>query len=126
MKKKVRNIICLCSIEESKWHENLNANFNCERIFLPDSRGDKLPSRKDLLYAFSKLKDAVKKDITYVHCFASIERSPLLCIMYIMWSHKLNLEDALDYVRGKHLYTNPTNKQLSLIKEIIMSSEAIL
>ena len=123
MKNKVKNIIGLCSVEEGKWHKNLEKNFNCERIFLPDSRKDRLPSKKDLIYAFAKLKNAVKKDITFVHCFASIERSPLLCVMYIMNSYKLSIEDALDYVRSKHVYTNPTNKQLSFVQEVIISSE---
>ena len=124
LNKNVKNILCLCSIEESNWHENIKKHFNCERIFLPDSREGKLPTKKDLLYAFAKLKEAVKKDITFVHCFASIERSPLLCIMYIMSSFKLDIEEALDYVRRKHIFTNPTNKQICLVKEIMISKEA--
>lgn len=120
-KKKIRNIIGLCSIEESKWHENLNEKFNCERIFLPDSRKDKLLHKKDLLKAFNKLRDAMNKDVTFIHCFASIERSPLLCIMYIMSTYKLSIEDALDYVKRTHIYTNPTNRQLTLAKEIMIS-----
>ena len=59
-------------------------------------------------------------DITFIHCFASIERSPLLCIMYIMSTYKLSIEDALDYVRRTHIYTNPTNRQLRIAKEIMI------
>ena len=118
---KVINIIGLCSEKEIKWHENLCTNFNCERIFLPDSHNDKLPCKKDFFKAFEKLKDAVTQNITFVHCFASIERSPLLCIMYIMYSYNLNIEDALDYVRRIHKHTNPTNRQLRFVKEIMLS-----
>lgn len=124
MKKKVKNIIGLCSEKESNWHENIHKNFNCERIFLPDSRKDKLPCKKDLLFAFTKLKNALKKDITFVHCYASIERSPLLCIMYIMSSYNLSIEDSLDYVKRKHIYTNPTNQQICLVKQIMIASKA--
>ena len=118
--KKIRNIIGLCSIKESEWHINLHEKFNCERIVLPDSRKEKLPQKKDLLNAFNKLRDAINEDITFIHCLASVERSPLLCIMYIMSTYKISIEDALDYVRRKHIYTNPTNKQLRLVKEIIV------
>ena len=117
--KKVKNIIGLCSIEESKWHVDLQKKFDCERIVLPDSRSNKLPHKKDLLKAFYKLRDAINNDITFIHCFASIERSPLVCIMYIMHKYNLSIEDALDYVRRTHQYTNPTNSQLSLVKEAI-------
>ena len=118
-KKKVKNIIGLCSIEEIQWHENLYKNFHCERIVLADSRKDKLPNKKDLLKTFYTLRDSINDNITFIHCFASIERSPLICIMYIMYKYKLNMEDALDYVRRKHKYTNPTNSQLSHVKEVM-------
>ena len=119
-KKKVRNIIGLCSFEESQWNENLYENFCCQRIVLPDSRKDELPNKKDLLNAFYKLRDAIDDDITFIHCFASIERSPLVCIMYIIYKYNLKIEDALDYVRRTHKYTNPTNSQLSLVKEVMI------
>ena len=118
---KIVNIIGLCSDEEIKWHKNLSENFKCERIFLNDSRKEKLPCKKDFLHAFKKLRNAVNQNITFVHCFASIERSPLLCIMYIMNSYNLSIEDALDYVRRTHKYTNPTNSQLRFVKEIMIS-----
>ena len=121
-KKKVRNIIALCSIEEIQWHENLIKNFNCERILLPDSRQNVLPNKKNLLKVFYKLRDAINDDITFIHCFASIERSPLICIMYIIYKYKLNIEDALDYVRRTHKYTNPTNSQLSIVKEVMIEA----
>ena len=114
---KVKNIIGLCSDKEIKWHENINKCFSCERIVLPDSNTKKLPDSNNLEIAFSSLIKAVNKNITFIHCFASIERSPLLCVMFIMEKYKLNLEDALDYVKRVHSFTNPTNKQLTLIKK---------
>ena len=49
-----------------------------------------------------------------------MERSPLLCIMFIMDKYKLNLEEALDFVKRVHNNTNPTNDQLSCIKNFII------
>jgi len=118
--KKVRNIIGLCSKEEIDWHENIYKNFHCERIVLPDSQTNLLPSKDDLNLALNKLIYAINKDITFVHCFASVERSPLLCTMYIMYKYKLTIEDALDYVKRMHSYANPTNQQLSFIEKSLI------
>ena len=64
-----------------------------------------------------KLSKLINKGATFVHCFASVERSPLICILYIMTIFNLEIEEALDYILSKHEYTNPTNKQLKLIKD---------
>ena len=119
--KGVKNIIGLCSVEEICWHKDTNVFFNCKRIVLPDSNGGFLPNKNDLKIAFEQLQYFVDQDITFIHCFASIERSPLLCIMYIMKLYKLKIEEALDYVKNVHPPTNPTNLQLSFINEFIIS-----
>ena len=120
--KGVKNIIGLCSTKEASWHKNIYTKFNCERIVLPDSNKGFLPPKEDLMMAFEKLKSFLEKDITFIHCFASIERSPLLCILYIMENYNLVLEDALDYVRNAHNYTNPTNSQLNLINQLFLDA----
>ena len=115
-KNKVKNILCLCSKEESKWHLELENSFLCNRIILPDSNQKKLPSYIQIDNAYKTLEELVKNDITFVHCFASIERSPLLCIMFIMKNYNLDIEESLDYVKRVHSLTNPRNKQLLIIK----------
>ena len=115
-KNQIKNVLALCSEEEAKWHENLEDNFLCKRIVIPDSNKNKLPSETQLKIAYESLKNFVSNDITFIHCFASIERSPLLCIMFIMERYQLGLEEALDYVKRVHNHTNPRNNQLLLIK----------
>ena len=115
----IKNILGLCDEKEAKWHDDLENNFSCSRIVLPDSNKNKLPTDTQIKNAFTILKNFIEKDITYVHCFASIERSPLLCIMFIMDKYKLNLEESLDYVKKMHFLTNPRNNQLFFIKNFI-------
>ena len=50
-----------------------------------------------------------------------MERSPLLCIMYIMHKYNLSLEEGLDFVKRVHRNTNPTNDQLLCIANFIKS-----
>ena len=119
--KKVKNILGLCSDEEIKWHENINNDFSCFRIVLPDSHQNTLPTKEQLETAFNLLKDLVSKDITFIHCVAAMERSPLICIMYIMGKYDLSLEEALDFVKRVNNNTNPTNDQLSCIKNYVIN-----
>ena len=116
-KNKVKNILCLCSEEEAHWLAGLENSFLCNRIILPDSNQKKFPTNIQIDNAYKMLKKLVKNNITFVHCFASIERSPLLCIMFIMDNYQLNLEESLDYVKRVHNLTNPRNKQLFIIKK---------
>jgi len=127
-KNNVKNILGLCGEEEVKWNEEINNDFSCFRFVLPDSHQKILPSTEQLSAAFNLLKDLVTKDITFIHCVASMERSPLLCIMYVMEKYRLNVEDALDFVKRVHSETNPTNDQLLCIKDFmaINSGKTIL
>ena len=121
-KNNVKNILCLCSEEESKWHQELENSFSCDRFILPDSSQKKLPTNIQIDNAYKILKKMVKNNITFVHCFASIERSPLLCIMFMMDFYNLDLEESLDYLKRVHFLTNPRNKQLFLIKKYFSNS----
>ena len=115
--KGVKNILALCSESEAEWCSDLSKNFKAKRIVLPDSRTKDLPTFNQLKEAYDSLDNFLNDGITFIHCYASIERSPMLCIMYIMKNYKLNLEEALDYVLRKHKYTNPKNNQLSNINQ---------
>ena len=113
---KVQYILGLCSEEEARWHSDLEKFFNCHRIILPDSNQNKLPTNIQFSSAYETLKKFLNNGITFVHCYASIERSPLICIMLIMERYNLNLEESLDYVKRVHNLTNPRNNQLYFIK----------
>ena len=116
-KNNIKNVLGLCSEKEAKWHDDIANYFLCERIILPDSNQNKLPSKKELKNAYSILKNFINKDITFIHCYASIERSPLLCILLIMEEYNLEVEESLDYIKSVHKFTNPRNNQLLLLKK---------
>ena len=115
-KNQIKNILGLCSEKEAAWHKNLEDIFLCKRIILPDSSQNRLPTYLEINNAYSIMKDFYKNGITFIHCFASVERSPLLCILFIMDEYNLSLEEALDYLRKVHKTTNPRNNQLLLIR----------
>ena len=120
-KKGVKNILGLCSANEIEWDSEIKNFFNCERIYIPDSNSNKLLSFEDLEEAYNCLINFIDEDTTFLHCFASVERSPILCILYIMKKFNMRIEDALDYVKRKHKLTNHKNFQLKLIKEFALA-----
>ena len=114
----IKNILGLCSEKEAEWHENLEGSFLCKRVQLPDSNQNRLPTYLEINDSYSTMRDFLKNGITFVHCFASIERSPLLCILFIMDEYNLSLEESLDYLKKVHKTTNPRNSQLLFIQEL--------
>ena len=113
----IKNIIALCSESEIKWGIETKETFLCERFYIPDSKSNTLPTNQELDQIINKLTRYIENGATFIHCFASMERSPLICILYLMKQFDLELEEALDYVLRKHKHTNPTNAQLKLIKD---------
>ena len=114
--KGIKNILGLCSNSEVEWHPAVKKDFSSKRIFLPDSRSKTLLKYEDFKLAYDYLEKYLKVGTTFVHCFASVERSPILVIFYLMKKYNLELEDSLDYVLKQHNDTNPSNNQLKLIK----------
>jgi len=113
----IKNIIGLCSVDEIGWHEQVESHFKTIRVVLPDSHSNDLPTFEQLQKAYNSLEEFVKDDITFIHCVASIERSPMLCILYVMKKYNITLENSLDYVKRMHKYTNPTNSQLKTLNK---------
>jgi len=113
----VKNILALCSPKEMEWNSAVPLKFRAKRIILPDSRTNKLPTFIELKEAYNALENFLDQGVTFVHCYASLERSPMLCILYIMKCYKISLEEALDYVLRKHSYSKPTNQQLNKINK---------
>lgn len=51
----------------------------------------------------------------FVHCVAAMERSPLICLAWLMRKRGLTRLQALDYLTELHPGTNPLPEQLALL-----------
>ena len=56
-KYKIKNILGLCSEKEAEWHEEIEKNFECSRVILPDSNINRLPSNLEIRNAYKTLKN---------------------------------------------------------------------
>ena len=114
--KGIKSILSLCNKDEIVEIENLN-NFKYKVVVLPDHKTGKLPSIKDLRHALQELKKLMAFGPTFVHCVASVERSPLLCMCYLVNEKNLTPLESLEYLMQVHPRTNPLASQLELLNE---------
>ena len=114
----ISSILTLCSEEEIETVENIEKIFKVERIVLPDHKSGKFPTISEIYQTLDKLKELKKNGRVYVHCVASVERSPLICMAWLIREHKLKPREALDYIMEIHKGTSPLSGQYSLLLEI--------
>lgn len=114
-------VLSLCTREEAPPPEELTQWFRCERVVLPDHRVGVAPTAQQLQQALRALIDLRSHGPVFVHCVAAMERSPLLCLAWLMRERGLSRLQALDYLSELHRGTNPLPEQLSLLDPEVLS-----
>ena len=115
----INAIFSLCSSEEAPPPAGLSDRFPYRRLVLPDHRSGRLPQLIELRSALDILSDMhLQHGAVFVHCVASMERSPLVCLAWLITKHKRRPEQALDYLMQVHPGTNPLPGQLALLREL--------
>ena len=114
----IKGILSLCSIEEAIPPNNITKIFRCERIVLPDHSYDRKMNFKEITIALQRLEELKKIGPIFVHCKAAIERSPLICMAWLIREHNLKPQQALDYLMQIHPGTSPLSNQLKLLRNL--------
>ncbi len=115
-KEGVRAVLSLCDAPELPMPAELGERFLWERQVLPDHRSGRNPTSEELeeaLEALARLRQEAGP--VYVHCVASMERSPLVCLAWLMRQRGLSRLQALDYLTQVHPGTNPLPGQLGIL-----------
>ena len=115
-KENIQGILSLCSVEEAKPPIGIEENFICRRYVLPDHRSGRAPKNFELEKAFLELTKLMENGPTFVHCVAAVERSPLLCLTWLIRKKGLELDMAMEYLMRVHPGTNPLPEQLKLLR----------
>ncbi len=119
----VCGVLSLCGEEEAPPPEGLGQRFACRRVVLPDHRVGRMPVAEELGRALAALAELRQEGPVFVHCVAAMERSPLLCLAWLVRQRGLSPQRALDYLMQVHPGTSPLPGQLELL-EIITSPPA--
>ena len=93
----------------------LAERFAHRRCLLPDHRTGRLPQLAELEAALDALAGLRQQGPVYVHCVAAMERSPLVCLAWLVRRQGLTPQRALDYLMQVHPGTNPLPGQLALL-----------
>ena len=116
----IKAVFSLCGEEEAPPPQDLSTRFAHERLVLPDHRSGRLPQASELQTALQLLlKLHHQHGAVYVHCVAAMERSPLVCLAWLVKQRDLKPARALDYLMQVHPGTNPLPGQLALLKELV-------
>ena len=114
----IKNIITLCKLNEMELVQDLRQNFNFRNFPLPDHKDKVPPSLTEVHNILNYMKYCKKLGPTFVHCFAGVERSPLVCIAWLMRELSLSLEEALQYLMKINPGTCPLGYQLKILKDL--------
>ena len=114
--KGVSSILSLCSTNEASELDSMKEHFCCARIVLPDHRSGRKLEEVELLMAVNKLAELKANGSVFVHCFAGIERSPLICMAWLVREHGLTAQRSLDYLMQVHPGTNPLSSQMDVLR----------
>lgn len=119
----VKAVLSLCSKEEASPPPTIEEHIACSRFVLPDHRSGRLPEPTELLEALTLLGQLHHNHgSVFVHCVAAMERSPLLCLAWLVQRHQLSPEAALDYLMQVHPGTNPLPGQLALLRHPMLKA----
>jgi len=108
-------VLSLCAEQEAAAPEGMAERFVCRRLVLPDHRAGRLLELEELEQALAALAELHGQGPVFVHCVAAMERSPLVCLGWLMRRHGLSQQRALDYLMQVHPGTNPLPAQLALL-----------
>ena len=111
-------VLSLCGEQEAPPPEGLAERFRCRRLVLPDHRVGRPLQVQELQQALALVAELQAAGPVFVHCVAAMERSPLLCLAWLMHRHGLSQQRALDYLMQVHPGTNPLPAQLALLAQL--------
>ena len=112
-------VLSLCSEQEVTTPAELAVRFRCERQVLPDHRSERPLELPELRLALASLEALQGNGPVFVHCVAAMERSPLVCMAWLMQHQGLSRQRALEYLMQVHRPTNPLPQQLALLEELV-------
>ena len=115
---RIRWIFSLCSKNEVNVEVNYEENFSCKRIVLPDHKYKETLSIDQLNLAINTLSEIIEFGPVYIHCVAGIERSPLVCMAWLVKYYDMTPTQALDYLMDVNTGTNPLPEQFNLLNLI--------
>ena len=116
-KEGIKSVLSLCSEKEVILPNKIRLDFRYKRFVLPDHTYKQELKSNDIRNTLHILDELKKDGPVLVHCFAGVERSPLICIAWLINKKGLDLDTSLRYLMQVNPGTNPLAQQLNLLKD---------
>lgn len=113
----ITGVLSLCSESEAP-PPVLPLRLQQRRLVLPDHRAGRPLRLEELERALELLAELQLQGPVYVHCKAGVERSPLVCLGWLMQRRRLGQLDALDYLMQVHPPTGVLPQQLEVLAQL--------
>ena len=118
-----KGMLSLCSEDEVAQPEIPVNKLVHRRVILPDHSYNREPTSNEIISTLSELKYLRSIGPVYVHCKAGVERSPLVCIAWLVIEKNLSMQRALNYLMQVHPGTNPLANHLLVIEQLLITNE---
>ena len=114
----VKAVLSLSSQNEAPLPEQIEQRFQYRRLVLPDHKADRFVKLEEIQQAITILHSLWLHRPVFVHCVAAMERSPLVCLAWLMQEQGLSQRQALDYLMQIHPGTSPLPVQLLVLNDL--------
>ena len=114
----VKAVLSLSSQNEAPLPEQIEQRFQYRRLVLPDHKADRFVKLEEIQQAITILHSLWLHRPVFVHCVAAMERSPLVCLAWLMQEQGLSQRQALDYLMQIHPGTSPLPEQLLVLNDL--------
>lgn len=115
-----RQVFSCCDPAEGPWQPP--DHWRHEAVVLPDHRQSTPPSKEQLQEALDRLEamfSGPDADPLYLHCWAGMERSPLLAVGLLCRIEPLPFFDALAQLRNLHPPARPITAHLVVLEDVL-------
>ena len=119
----IKGMLSLCSEDEVAQPEVPANRLVHRRVVLPDHSYNRVPTATEITSTLRELKYLISIGPVYVHCKAGVERSPLICIAWLVMEKKLSIQRALEYMMQVHPGSNPLANHLMIIEQLLIAPE---
>lgn len=117
----IQAVLSLCAPQEGPIPAWIQA-LQWQRCVLPDSYCQQLINVAEITDAVEQLHQLIlTSPPVYVHCIASIERSPLITLAYLCRHRGLEFWEALSHLQQVHQPTRPTDAQMKVLQQYLRS-----
>lgn len=114
-RKKIKSIFSLTDYSDKEQEKKIKSEFEYKKLVLPDHRSSNELEIQSIEKAIALIKECEKFYPLFVHCEASVERSPTVVIAWLMNKKNISLQEGLDYMMSIHVQTNPLPSQIKAL-----------